>query len=132
MRSARFAITLLHEGFIMRLERRLRRMLKKRGYRMTEAVRESLRDFIATVSEQNPDVVDAVGQNEDEDENSADKRPLKHSITCPHCGEAIPIAIDVSGDDQDDVQDCTVCCSPIHVAYSVRNGQLHAFHSEPY
>lgn len=116
----------------MRLERRLRRMLKKRGYRMTEAVRESLRDFIATVSEQNPDVVDAGGQNEDEDENFADKRPLKHSITCPHCGEAIPIAIDVSGDDQDDVQDCTVCCSPIHVAYSVRNGQLHAFHSEPY
>ena len=118
----------------MRLERRLRRMLKKRGYRLTEAVRENLREFIATVSEQNPDVVDpdAVDATSDDEEKSADERPLKHSITCPHCGEAIPIAIDVSGDDQDDVQDCTVCCSPIHVAYSVRNGRLHAFHSEPY
>lgn len=117
----------------MRLERRLRRMLKQRGLRLSERLRQGLRDFVATVSEQNPDVVDAdaVSENDDE-EGIASERALQHSISCPHCGENIPIAIDLSGDDQDDVQDCTVCCSPIHVTYSVRAGRLHGFNSEPY
>lgn len=115
----------------MRLERRLRRMLKQRGLRLSDALRQGLRDFVATVSEQNPDVVDAEATSEDE-EGVDNERALQHSISCPHCGETIPIAIDLSGDDQDDVQDCTVCCSPIHVTYSVRAGRLHGFNSEPY
>jgi hypothetical protein len=46
------------------------------------------------------------------------------SIDCPHCGERIDIAIDLSGGDQDNVQDCEVCCSPIRIVYTVRDGRL--------
>lgn len=116
----------------MRLVRRLRRLLKRRGLRLTDAVKQSLRDFVATVSEENPDVVDSEAVTDDDDAAPATERALQHPITCPHCGETIAIAIDLSGADQDDVQDCTVCCSPIHVTYSVHEGQLQDFTSEPY
>ena len=33
---------------------------------------------------------------------------------CPHCGEEIVVPIDVpAGDEQEYVEDCPVCCSPI-------------------
>jgi hypothetical protein len=117
----------------MRLERRLLRLLRRRGIRLNEELRLALRDFTATVAEQNPDVIDpeAGAEDEEDEEDPAGGRALQHDISCPHCGETIPIAIDLSGDDQDDIQDCTVCCSPIHVTYSVRSGQLHGFSSEP-
>ena len=34
-------------------------------------------------------------------------------ITCPYCGEAIEIALDASGGEQQYVEDCQVCCRPI-------------------
>jgi len=114
----------------MRLERRLLRLLRQRGIRPNEELRLALRDFVATVAEHNPAVVDAEA-GEDDEVGAEGERALQHTISCPHCGEAIPIAIDLSGDDQDDVQDCTVCCSPIHVTYTVRSGRLHGFTSEP-
>jgi hypothetical protein len=46
------------QGVRMRLERRLRRLLRKRGIRLNEDLRQAVRDFAATVSEQNPDVLD--------------------------------------------------------------------------
>ena len=34
-------------------------------------------------------------------------------VYCPHCGEANEIALDPgSGDDQEYVEDCQVCCRP--------------------
>jgi Cysteine-rich CPXCG len=37
-------------------------------------------------------------------------------ITCPHCGEAIEIALDAgSGARQEYVEDCEVCCRPWRV-----------------
>lgn len=116
----------------MRLARRLRRLLKRRGLRLTEAVKQGLRDFVATVSEENPDVVDPEAVSGDDEAAPAHERTLQHPISCPHCGETIDIAIDLSGPDQDDVQDCSVCCSPIHVTYAVREGRLQDFTSEPY
>lgn len=116
----------------MRLLRRLRRLLKRRGYRLTEAVKDGLREFVATVSEENPDVVDPDAVSDDDDGGPPSEPAQQHPITCPHCGETIDIHIDLSGADQDDVQDCSVCCSPIHVTYSVRAGRLHGFASEPY
>lgn len=117
----------------MRLARRLRRLLKRRGLRLTEAVKQGLRDFVATVSEENPDVIDPEAvADEDGESPPTGERTLQYPITCPHCGETIDIAVDLSGADQDDVQDCSVCCSPIHVTYSVRAGQLQDFTSEPY
>ena len=114
----------------MRLERRLLRLLRQRGIRPNDELRLAVRDLVATVCEHNPEVIDA--EAVDDDEAGPDgARATTHDISCPHCGETIPIAIDLSGDDQDDVQDCTVCCSPIHVTYAVRDGQLHGFTSEP-
>jgi hypothetical protein len=38
------------------------------------------------------------------------------SVICPYCGEQNTIALDPgSGDDQDYVEDCQVCCQPWHV-----------------
>ena len=114
----------------MRLERRLLRLLRRRGIRLDEELRLAVRDFVATVTEHNPDVLDPEASGDDED-GSVGERSQQHFISCPHCGETIPIAIDLSGGDQDDIQDCTVCCSPIHVTYAVRSGQLNGFTSEP-
>jgi hypothetical protein len=37
-------------------------------------------------------------------------------VTCPYCGELVTIALDPgSGDTQDYVEDCAVCCQPWHV-----------------
>ena len=36
------------------------------------------------------------------------------SVTCPHCGKMTEVALDPgSGQDQEYVEDCQVCCRPI-------------------
>lgn len=34
-------------------------------------------------------------------------------ISCPYCGEAISIALDLSQGDHHFIEDCSVCCKPI-------------------
>jgi hypothetical protein len=46
------------------------------------------------------------------------------SITCPYCWERIEIALDLSVDTQQQVEDCSVCCRPIVVRYSAADGEL--------
>lgn len=41
------------------------------------------------------------------------------AVQCPHCGETITLALDLSGGDQSYVEDCAVCCAPILVNFSV-------------
>lgn len=48
------------------------------------------------------------------------------TITCPYCWEAIEIALDLSIDEQRQVEDCSVCCRPIVVAYRTEDGALAA------
>jgi hypothetical protein len=46
-------------------------------------------------------------------------------VSCPYCGESTEIALDPgSGDDQEYVEDCSVCCRPIlmYVRYA-RDGR---------
>lgn len=46
-------------------------------------------------------------------------------VTCPYCGEPVEISLDPgSGDDQDYVEDCEVCCRPwrVSVTYN-RSGE---------
>jgi hypothetical protein len=39
------------------------------------------------------------------------------TVECPYCGEAVVIAVDPgSGEDQEYVEDCQVCCQPWRVA----------------
>jgi hypothetical protein len=44
------------------------------------------------------------------------------TVVCPYCGEANVIALDPgSGDAQDYVEDCQVCCQPWRVSVHYRN-----------
>ena len=38
------------------------------------------------------------------------------TIDCPYCGEAIELGIDTGENDQDYIEDCYVCCRPIHLS----------------
>lgn len=42
------------------------------------------------------------------------------SIECPHCGEAFPLALDVSEGSAEFTVDCEVCCRPmtVHVRFA--------------
>jgi hypothetical protein len=46
------------------------------------------------------------------------------TITCPYCWESIEIALDLSVDEQQHVEDCSVCCRPIVIRYSAVEGEL--------
>jgi len=38
------------------------------------------------------------------------------NLTCPHCGEPIPLLLDLSGGSQSYTEDCEICCQPILVS----------------
>lgn len=44
-------------------------------------------------------------------------------IDCPYCGESIELIIDDSVEQQQYVEDCSVCCRPINIEVSVREDQ---------
>ena len=41
------------------------------------------------------------------------------SIQCPYCGEAIEVVVDDSVEQQQYVEDCSVCCRPINIEVSI-------------
>jgi len=46
---------------------------------------------------------------------------VPHTLQCPYCGEAFDATLDLSGGEQQYVEDCHICCRPIVVRI-----QLHA------
>ncbi|GJL78649.1 MAG: hypothetical protein NPINA01_16380 [Nitrospinaceae bacterium] len=50
----------------------------------------------------------------------------KH-FTCPYCGETISMVLDLSVNQQTYTEDCEVCCRPIEIRYSARNGEIAEF-----
>ncbi|MDA8794058.1 CPXCG motif-containing cysteine-rich protein [Bacteriovoracaceae bacterium] len=36
---------------------------------------------------------------------------------CPHCGEKISMVLEVHYSNQEYIEDCQVCCSPILISY---------------
>jgi hypothetical protein len=46
------------------------------------------------------------------------------AITCPYCGEAITLLLDLSVESQSYIEDCSVCCQPMTVAYRAEEGEL--------
>ena len=40
----------------------------------------------------------------------------EQGISCPYCGEPFTILVDGSVPDQDDPEDCQVCCQPMVVS----------------
>lgn len=45
-------------------------------------------------------------------------------IQCPYCGETIEIVIDGSIEQQEYVEDCSVCCRPIELSVAVSGEQV--------
>ena len=41
-------------------------------------------------------------------------------IECPYCAESIEIVVDASIEQQQYVEDCSVCCRPLHLTIHVR------------
>ncbi len=47
-------------------------------------------------------------------------------IACPYCAESIEIVVDASMEQQQYIEDCSVCCRPIHLIVSVSDvGEIH-------
>lgn len=46
------------------------------------------------------------------------------TVTCPHCWEEIVLGIDASVEEQDYIEDCSVCCQPMRVICRCEDGQL--------
>ncbi|MBT2340814.1 MULTISPECIES: CPXCG motif-containing cysteine-rich protein [Pseudomonas] len=40
---------------------------------------------------------------------------------CPYCGEEVETSVDLSGGDQEYVEDCQVCCRPIKFKLQVHD-----------
>ena len=51
-------------------------------------------------------------------------------IMCPHCGETITLFLDLSVEEQSYIEDCSVCCRPMSVAYSSADGELRSVQVE--
>jgi len=51
-------------------------------------------------------------------------------ISCPYCGEGFDIVVDYSVPQQDYVEDCYVCCRPIHLSVSVAGDTAGEFAEE--
>lgn len=47
----------------------------------------------------------------------------EHDIECPYCGESINILIDCSIPEQQYIEDCQVCCSPILIGVTIDSDQ---------
>lgn len=47
------------------------------------------------------------------DENDDTVLDTSTEVSCPHCGETVPVALDSGGGvEQEYVEDCSVCCRP--------------------
>jgi hypothetical protein len=42
---------------------------------------------------------------------------MEHFFTCPYCWQPISMVLDVTVHSQTYVEDCEVCCKPIHIRY---------------
>jgi hypothetical protein len=45
-------------------------------------------------------------------------------VSCPYCGEAITLLLDLSIEEQSYIEDCSVCCQPMTVSYRAAEGEL--------
>ncbi len=67
-------------------------------------------------------MVDFAGDDKDPFPLGDGTADLDADVTCPHCAESVTIAVDPgSGDSQQYVEDCPVCCQPWSVNVSYDN-----------
>ena len=51
-------------------------------------------------------------------------------VSCPYCGEVITLFLDLSVESQIYIEDCSVCCQPMTVSYTVEEGELASLSAE--
>jgi transcription elongation factor Elf1 len=44
---------------------------------------------------------------------------VERRISCPFCGEAGSVLLDLSGGRQSYIEDCQVCCQPMQISFEV-------------
>lgn len=49
---------------------------------------------------------------------------MEYTFTCPSCGEAISMVLDLSVSRDTYIEDCEVCCKPIEISYTVQDDTL--------
>ena len=55
---------------------------------------------------------------------------LEHFFQCPYCWEEISMLLDPSVEEANYIEDCEVCCNPIHVTATFEEGELTSFQAE--
>jgi phage terminase large subunit GpA-like protein len=45
-------------------------------------------------------------------------------VACPHCGETFTLEVDTSQEEQDLIEDCSICCRPIPLSIRCRPGEV--------
>ena len=93
------------------------------------ARRPALYDPVMRFSDDLPDAFESDGTDDPELEAELDESfPLgdgtvevEATVVCPYCGETVEIGLDPgSGNSQDYVEDCQVCCQPWRVSVHYR------------
>ena len=46
------------------------------------------------------------------------------TLQCPYCWEQIEILVDGSVDEQEYIEDCSVCCRPINITVTASEGEI--------
>ena len=53
---------------------------------------------------------------------------VEKRFRCPYCNEKISMLLDLSEEGaQSYIEDCEVCCQPIQISYTAKEGELIAF-----
>ena len=52
---------------------------------------------------------------------------IEQTVSCPYCGERIDIIVDPTVPQQNYIEDCQVCCSPIVFDVSVEDDDVSVF-----
>jgi len=98
----------------------------------TRLVRLALDDVLAVVAAENPDLPAPAAASDDDDAQGDDDAGLAvRTIACPHCGEPVVVELELDGGDQEQIQDCSVCCRPIRLTWGTAAGGLSGFTSGP-
>lgn len=99
-------------------------LLRAHGVRRRPAIDRALDEFLTIAAEANPDLVPATGEPDGEAVAEDDAGLAVRSIDCPHCGEPVVVELELDGGDQELIQDCSVCCCPIRLAWRAEGGSL--------
>jgi hypothetical protein len=49
---------------------------------------------------------------------------IETEVECPFCGEEFTLLVDTSVDSQSYIEDCFVCCRPIHFEVQCEEGEV--------